>query len=142
MTRLDFLLGWWRLRRSLEPATGRRAARSGRGGPRRRRPLLEPLEPRHLLAVDFTQLAKLLPTVDATDTSHAGDQFGLSVAVDGDTAVVGASGDDGAELMSGAAYVFARSESGWILQQKLTAADAFGDDGFGWRWLPEPCSVW
>jgi hypothetical protein len=51
-----------------------------------------------------TQQAKLSAT-DAT----AGDQFGSSVAVSGDTAVVGAPFDDDAGSNSGSAYVFVPS---------------------------------
>jgi len=58
----------------------------------------------------------------------SGDFFGASVAVLGDTAVVGASGDDG---LSGSAYVFTRSGTTWTEQQKLTASDAAAGDRFG-----------
>jgi hypothetical protein len=54
----------------------------------------------------------------------AGDLLGDAVAVDGDTAVVGAPGDDGAR---GAVYVFARSADSWTQTAKLTATD--GDAG-------------
>src|SRR5262249_31949093 len=50
----------------------------------------------------------------------AGDQFGSSVAISGDTAVVGAAGPG----LSTAAYVFLRSSGVWSQQQKLTACDA------------------
>ncbi len=58
------------------------------------------------------------------------DRIGLSVAVDGDTAVVGASGHDGA---TGAAYVFARdpASGAWTRQARLMASDAAGSDNFG-----------
>jgi len=49
------------------------------------------------------------------------DFFGLSVAVSGDTAVVGAYGQ---ATQTGAAYVFVRNGSSWTLQQKLQASDA------------------
>ena len=62
----------------------------------------------------------------------AGDTFGCSVAISGDTAVVGASSDTvGANAGQGSAYVFARSGSTWSQQQKLTAADGAADDFFG-----------
>ncbi|MCI5146732.1 MAG: hypothetical protein D3923_14705, partial [Candidatus Electrothrix sp. AR3] len=39
------------------------------------------------------------------------DYFGYSVSVDGDTALIGAYGTNAS--FSGAAYVFARTETGW-----------------------------
>ena len=65
-----------------------------------------------------------------------GDQFSSSVAISGDTIVVGARGDDDACLDapgcdSGAAYVFVRTGATWTQQQKLTAADAEAGDQFG-----------
>jgi hypothetical protein len=61
----------------------------------------------------------------------AGDNFGTSVAISGDTIVVGASGDDNVGESSGAAYVFVRSVTTWSQQQKLTASDAQALDFFG-----------
>lgn len=55
--------------------------------------------------------------------------FGWSVALSGDTALLGARGDDQA---AGSAYVFVRSGSLWSQQQKLTASDAAANDRFGW----------
>ncbi len=64
--------------------------------------------------------------------SAAGDQFGSSVALDGNTAVVGAPSDEtAAGLFAGSAYVFVRSGSVWSQQQKLTASDAAASDDFG-----------
>jgi hypothetical protein len=61
-----------------------------------------------------------------------GDHFGYSVAVSGDTAVIGAHQDDDNGSESGSAYVFVRSGSTWTQQQKLTALDAAQDDEFGY----------
>ena len=62
----------------------------------------------------------------------AGDEFGYSVAVAGDTIVVGAQRDDDGGSDSGAAYVFGSDGSGGFPQQaKLTADDAAGGDWFG-----------
>ncbi|MFQ5983431.1 MAG: hypothetical protein ACE5KS_08670, partial [Woeseiaceae bacterium] len=52
----------------------------------------------------WTQQAKLI----ASDGAFA-DQFGRSVALAGDTAVIGAIFDDDAGTNSGSAYVFTRS---------------------------------
>ena len=63
---------------------------------------------------------------------EAADNFGGSVAVSGDTAVVGAQFDDiGANAAQGSAYVFTRSGTVWTLQQKLTANDGAALDRFG-----------
>jgi putative cell wall-binding protein len=61
----------------------------------------------------------------------AHDGFGLSVALMGDTAVIGtpSSGEQGID--SGSAYVFVRSGSSWSRQQKLLAADGGPEDEFG-----------
>ena len=62
----------------------------------------------------------------------ANQNFGWSVAVAGDTAVVGAWGDQSAESAPpGAAYVFTRSGATWTQQQVLTASDAAAADRFG-----------
>ena len=62
----------------------------------------------------------------------ANDRFGSSVALDGDTALVGAGGRTvGGQYYAGAAFVFARSGTGWSLQAELTAADGAAGDEFG-----------
>jgi hypothetical protein len=70
------------------------------------------------------------PKLTASDAA-AGDEFGLSVSVSGDTAVVGAWRDDGAGNDAGAAYVFVSSGGVWGQQKKLTASDAAADNYFG-----------
>ena len=67
----------------------------------------------------------------SADDAMARDEFGVSVSVSGDTLVAGAYRDDDGGLNSGSAYVFTRSESGWNLQQKVTASDATAGDFFG-----------
>ena len=62
----------------------------------------------------------------------AGDQFGFSVSVSGDTAVVGAVFDDDNGTNSGLAYVFVRDAAGvWSQQAKLPASDGAAFDNFG-----------
>jgi FG-GAP repeat protein len=62
----------------------------------------------------------------------AGDEFGHSVSVSGNTAVVGAwKGDTPAGSDAGAAYVFVRSGTVWTQQAKLTASDGFLSNFFG-----------
>jgi hypothetical protein len=75
----------------------------------------------------WSQQAKLT----AADGAIA-DNFGKSVALAGDTALVGAPGDDtagGAD--AGSAYVFVRSGTAWSQQAKLTAADGAASDQLG-----------
>ena len=60
-----------------------------------------------------------------------GDELGWSVAVDDDTLVIGALGDDDTKNLSGSAYVFTRVAGGWTQAGKLTASDPKVDAGFG-----------
>jgi hypothetical protein len=63
----------------------------------------------------------------------AGDLFGFSVAVSGDTALVGATtASVGGNGYQGEAYLFTRSGGAWALQQMLTADDGQAGDCFGW----------
>ncbi|MBL9148250.1 MAG: integrin [Phycisphaerae bacterium] len=71
------------------------------------------------------------------------DLFGLSVAIDGDTLVVGASGEssnatgvngnqaDNSADGAGAAYVFVRSGTAWVQQAYLKASNTNANDIFG-----------
>ena len=59
------------------------------------------------------------------------DYFGYSVSISGDTAIVGAYGNDDKGSYSGSAYVFVRSGTTWTEQQKLTASDGAAYDIFG-----------
>ncbi len=60
------------------------------------------------------------------------DEFGASVALDGETALVGAwSKTVGSNVQQGAAYVFVRSGTVWTQQAKLTADDGQAQDFFG-----------
>jgi hypothetical protein len=83
-------------------------------------------QPLQLDALISTQQAKLL----ASDGAEF-DTFGLSVAVSGNTAVVGASRDDDRGAEAGAAYIFVRAGATWTQQAKLTAADGGSNDNFG-----------
>ena len=80
-------------------------------------------------AAFLTEVRKLL----ASDAQE-GDFFGTSVAVSGDTAVVGARHEDSAGDNAGAAYVLERNAGGadnWGEVKKLTAADGEAGDQFG-----------
>ena len=75
--------------------------------------------------------------------TEADDQFGYAVAIDGETIVVGAPGEDSAAmgvngnqsgnglLDSGAAYVFVRNGTVWSQQAYLKASNTGADDRFG-----------
>jgi hypothetical protein len=61
------------------------------------------------------------------------DQFGISVAVSGGTAVVGANLHTvGSNTNQGSAYVFVESGGTWSQQAELTASDGAKYDNFGW----------
>jgi uncharacterized repeat protein (TIGR01451 family) len=62
------------------------------------------------------------------DDGATGDFFGFSVAISGNTVVVGARL---ANATAGSAYIFTRSGTTWSQQQKLTASDATPEDRFG-----------
>jgi len=61
----------------------------------------------------------------------AGDEFGISLALKGSTAVFGASGSNARDDDSGAAYVFERRDGKWSQQARLTASDGATRDSFG-----------
>lgn len=74
----------------------------------------------------WTEQAKLVPADGAS-----GDRFGSSVSIDGNTAVIGAQGDDDSANGAGSAYVFVRAGSTWTEQAKLLASDGEIFDSFG-----------
>ena len=83
--------------------------------------------------VTTSTAAKITPSDGA-----AGDYFGASVAVDGDTIVIGASGGNFSNINAGSAYVFTKPATGWVTTStaataKLTASDGVGGDVFGRR---------
>jgi len=59
------------------------------------------------------------------------DNFGYSVSISGDYAIIGARGNDDDGSVSGSAYIFVRVGENWIEQVKLTASDAAIGDYFG-----------
>jgi len=68
-------------------------------------------------------------------TAEINDFGGWSVAIDGNTAVVGAVGEDGegnSVSTAGAAHVYVRSRKRWILQATLRAAQPNEEDHFGY----------
>lgn len=74
-----------------------------------------------------------IKTLTASDGA-AYDDFGYSVDLDGDTAIVGAPRHDAGADQTGAAYVFVRDDGGtdnWGEVQKLVASTAATEDQFG-----------
>jgi hypothetical protein len=61
------------------------------------------------------------------------DQFGYSLALSGNTALIGAANKKiGSNTSQGAVYVFERSGSSWSQVQELTASDGSANDQFGY----------
>ena len=79
-----------------------------------------------LFAQDWTEMQKIL----ASD-GQADDEFGCSVAISGDYAVIGEHWDDSAGYNAGSAYIFHRSDTHWIQQTKITASDSQSHLQFG-----------
>ncbi len=65
------------------------------------------------------------------EDGKAGDMFGNSVAISGETILVGAPGVDDAGPEAGATYVFVRVDGEWIQQAKLIGTDIGAFDQFG-----------
>ena len=74
----------------------------------------------------WVQAAKLT----ASD-AEAEDRFGYALAIDDDTVLVGAWGDDDRASRAGAVYVFVNRHGRWEQEAKLTASDGAEDDFFG-----------
>jgi hypothetical protein len=77
-------------------------------------------------AATWDQTAKLI----ASDPATSGF-FGVSVALEGDTIVVGSVGAELLGSAPGAAYVFVRNGTTWTQQAKITASDGQYGDDFG-----------
>jgi hypothetical protein len=75
----------------------------------------------------WSQTAKVTAPVPATDT-----EFGFAVAIDGDTAIVGAPQTVAFPAGPGSVYVFRRTGGAWAREATLNAADAVGGAGFGY----------
>ena len=84
--------------------------------------------------IDKHQLLHLPQSKLTADDGADDDEFGYSVAIDGNTAVVGAPGSNS---NAGAAYVFVFTEADddddgvWSQVAKLTASDGAANDEFG-----------
>jgi len=79
---------------------------------------------------EWTELRRLSPAGPAE-----GENYGASVSIFSDLALVGAPRSDAAGASSGAAYLFRRDEGGtdaWGQMKQLTAVDALAGDMCGW----------
>ena len=72
------------------------------------------------------ELAKLTASDGA-----GGDNFGTSVAIDGDTIIVGSPFDDAGPSNCGSAYVYRQVAGIWVQEAKLLAGDRASNDQFG-----------
>ncbi len=83
----------------------------------------------------WSQQADIKPS-----NTKIGANFGHSIAIDGDTIIVGADGEssDGSDPLdeslsrSGAAYIYARTGNTWVEEDYLKASNLDEDDRFGW----------
>ncbi len=75
----------------------------------------------------WIETQKLIPS-----TSPPNSAFGSSVSIDGDTAAVGAPGDDfNGEGDFGSVYFFKKSDGAWVQEQKISPDDVEAYDMFG-----------
>jgi hypothetical protein len=70
---------------------------------------------------------QMLTASDADDN----DVFGWSVAIEGNTVVVGAKGEDTGASGAGAAYIFTRDGTTWTQDKKIQASNPGSSDSFG-----------
>jgi len=75
---------------------------------------------------DWVEEAKLLPT-----DGEGNEEFGCSVSISDNRAVIGASKDDDNGTGSGSAYVFRHDGTQWVEEAKLLASDGTTYDSFG-----------
>ena len=78
------------------------------------------------LPVTITETFKL-----TAEDANPGDEFGLSVAIDGNTVVVGARRDDENAIDAGAAYIYEWQGAAWVQIKKILASDSSFNDRFG-----------
>jgi len=70
---------------------------------------------------------------DTELNSLTGSDFGCSVAIDGNTLVIGSEDDTASGLAAGAAYVYILQGNEWVLQATLFAGDAAAGDLYGYQ---------
>ena len=75
---------------------------------------------------NWQEMQKLTPSDGA-----GWSKFGYSVSLSGNSAIVGAPGDDTGAGSAGSSYVYYFDGTSWSLEQKLVATDGAGWDKFG-----------
>ena len=80
---------------------------------------------------DFSDLDNIKETQLVASDGQESDQFGVSVAISGTTAIAGAYASDAHGKSSGAVYIYDFSDPEEIIETKLTPSDAVEGDGFG-----------
>ena len=105
--------------------------------------IVEDAEASYPLTIDPTFILPSQQAYLKASNSDADDMFGISVAISGDTIVVGANGEDSnasgsngsqeddSASNAGAAYVFVRNGSTWSQQAYLKASNPDAFDDFG-----------
>ncbi len=84
------------------------------------------------LMVDFGEIYALPERKINAGDAEALDEFGLSVSISGDYAIVGARHESpGGVNGAGSAYIYHRSGNNWTQQAKIVAGDAEEEDRFG-----------
>jgi len=86
-----------------------------------------PSHPLTGLEANWTKMQKLLASDGTTD-----DEFGISVSLSGNIALIGADGDDDNGNYSGSAYVFIHTGTTWTQQAKLLLSYGETEDEFGY----------
>src|SRR2546421_5417648 len=81
------------------------------------------------MALSVKKDADLLPIPRTAADPSTDKNFGYSVAISGDYAIIGGYGDTASK---GAAYIFFRNASNWVMQAKLIADDGSFNDFFGY----------
>ena len=75
----------------------------------------------------WSQQAKLV-----SENPNGLDEFGISVDIDGDSVIMGATKEDTGSQDTGAVYIFTRSGTTWSQQKLLKASDVPAYKRFGW----------
>ena len=83
-------------------------------------------------AQNWTEIQKVLPPNDSSSpVGGQGDEFGRSIAVSGDYAVVSAPEADNGSSSSGSVFLYERSGGTWSFTAEITASDGAQDHLFG-----------
>ena len=67
--------------------------------------------------------ALVVPRTASAGLEHINDRFGAVIAGDGDRVAVAAPGDNGGAVDGGAVYVYVRDGDGWVLEDRVVAAE-------------------